>query len=67
MAESCEEYSNGVDSYEEFESPSPSSSSEESTKEDEPDKSSNVGPPGSKRRKNDSQPQSMGEVIEKKP
>ena len=66
MAESCGEYSNGVDSYEEFESPSPSNSSEESTKEDEPDKSSNVGPPGSKRRKNDSQPQSMGEVIEKK-
>ena len=66
MAESCEQYSNGVDSYEEFESPSPSSSSEKSAKEDEPDKSSIVGPPGSKRRKIDSQPQLMEEVIEKK-
>ena len=66
MAESCGEYSDGVDSNEDFESPSPSSSSEESAKEDEPDTSSIVGPSGSKWRKNDSQPQSTGEVIEKK-
>ena len=48
MAESCEEYSDGcsVDSYEDFESPSPSSSSEESANEDEPDASSISGPSG---------------------
>ena len=46
MAESWEEYSDGcsVDSYEE--SPSPSSSSEESANEDEPDASSISGPSG---------------------
>ena len=68
MAESGEESSDGwsVDSCEDFESPSPSSSSEESANEDEPDASSISGPSGSKRRKNDSQPQSTGEVTEKK-
>ena len=66
MAESWEEYSDGfsVDSYEE--SPSPSSSSEESANEDEPDASSISGPSGSKKRKNDSQPRSTGEVLDKK-
>ena len=46
MVESWEEYSDGcsVDSYEE--SPSPSSSSEESANEDEPDASSISGPSG---------------------
>jgi len=68
MAESCEEYSDGcsMDSYEDFESPSPSSSSEESANEDEPDASSISGPSGLKKRKNDSQPRSTGEVIDKK-
>ena len=68
MAESCEEYTDGcsVDSYEDFESPSPSSSSEGSANEDEPDASSISGPSGSKKRKNDSQPRSTGEVIGKK-
>ena len=68
MAESGEESSDGwsVDSCEDFESPSPSGSSEESANEDEPDASSISGPSGSKRRKNDSQPRSTGEVTEKK-
>ena len=56
MAESCEEYSDGcsVDSYEDFESPSPSTSSEESANEDEPVASSISGPSGSKKNKNES-------------
>ena len=68
MVESCEEYTDGcsVDSYEDFESPSPSSSSEESANEDEPDASSISGPSGSKKRKNDSQPRSTGGKQRKK-
>ena len=68
MAESREEYSDGcsVDSYEDFESPSPSSSSEESANEAEPNASSISGPSRWKKRKNDSQPRSTGEVIHKK-
>ena len=49
-----------VDSCDDFESPSPSSSSEESANEDEPDASSISRPSGSKRKKNDSQPWSTG-------
>ena len=44
---------------------SPSSSSEESANEDEPDTRSISRPSGSKRKKNDSQPRSTGEATEK--
>ena len=68
MAEICEEYTDGcsVDSYEDFVSPSPSSSPEESVNEDEPDASCISGPSGSKKRKNDSQPRSTGKKQRKK-
>ena len=68
MAESREEYTDGcsVDSYGDFESPSPSSSSEESANEEEPNASSISGPSGSKKRKNDSQPRSTGKKQRKK-
>ena len=68
MAEICEEYTEGcsVDSYEDFVSPSPSSSPEESVNEDEPDASCISGPSGSKKRKNDSQPRSTGKKQRKK-
>ena len=63
MAERGEESSDSlspssVDSCEDVESPSPSSSSEESANEDEPDASSISRPSGSKRKENDSQPRS---------
>ena len=63
MAERGEESSDSfspssVDSCEDFESPSPSSSSEESANEDEPVASSISRPSGSKRKENDSQPRS---------
>ena len=63
MAERGEESSDSlspssVDSCENVENPSPSSSSEESANEDEPDASSISRPSGSKRKENDSQPRS---------
>ena len=70
MAERGEESSDSsspssVDSFEDFESPSLSSSSEESGNEVEPDTSSILRPSGAKRRKNDSQPRSTGKATGK--
>ena len=66
MADSGEESSDSssVDWCEDFGSPSPSSSSEDSATENEPDTSSISRPSGSKR-KNDSQPRSTGKATEK--
>ena len=69
MAERGEESSDSlspssVDSCEDVESPSPSSSSEESGNEDEPDASSISHPSGSKRKEHDSQPRSTGKATE---
>ena len=70
MAERGEESSDSssassVDSFEDFESPSLSSSSEESANDVEPDTSSISRPSGAKRRKNDSQPRSTGKATGK--
>ena len=67
MVESGEESANSssVNSCKEFESPSPSSSSEECGNEDEPDTSSILRQSSSKRKKNDNQSQSTGEATEK--
>ena len=54
-----------LDSCEDFESPSPSSSSEESANEDEPSAGSISRPSDPKRKKNNSQPRSTGKVTGK--
>ena len=69
MAERGEESSDSlsppsVDSCKDVESPSPSSSSEKSANEDEPDASSISRPSGLKRKENDSQPRSTGKATE---